>query len=324
MPSDTAEHVMNHRPLGATGINVSAIAFGAGPVPELMTGDDPDQQQRAVARAIDLGINWFDTAPGYGNGQSEKSLGAALAALGHPRQVHLATKVRLLAEDLNDIGGAVERSITASLARLKCQRLTLVQIHNAIAWRRGDEPNSITPQDVLGSGGLLPALARLQRDLREVIDSGALATMQRPYHLLNPSAGRPMPAGFGETNFGNLISHCHERGVGVLAIRVFAGGALLHQAPSRHTHRTPYFPLPLYQRDLQHAARIGGALNGHLSLKEAALRFALSHRGVAAAIVGFGTVGHVEEAVAIAAAGPLSAKELSRLDSLVHTHEAQV
>jgi aryl-alcohol dehydrogenase-like predicted oxidoreductase len=324
---------MEYRPLGTTNIRVSALAFGAGPVPDLMTGGEPGAQLRAVQRAIELGINWFDTAPGYGSGQSEQSLGAALAELGHPAHVHVATKIRLRDRDFADIPAAVETSIRASLARLQCERVTLLQVHNAITARRGDEPDSITPDDVLGPRGLLEALQGLQRacviehlgltgtgspqELGEVIRSRAFATIQIPYHLLNPSAAQAMPADFRETDFGNVMQCCREHGVGVLAIRVFAGGALLGNPPSKHTFRTPYFPLPLYERDQRHAALVAEKLPEGLTIKEAALRFVLSSPGVATAIVGFGDARHVDEAVAIAAAGPLSPSLMRELQSLV-------
>jgi aryl-alcohol dehydrogenase-like predicted oxidoreductase len=298
-----------------------------------MTGGNSDAQRIAVARAIELGINWFDTAPGYGSGESEQSLGAALAELGHPAHIHVATKVRLRDGDFADIPAAVEASVRASLARLQRDRVTLLQVHNAITNRRGDEPDSITPDDVLGPRGFLAALKELQRSgvvahlgltgtgdpqaLGEVIRSRAFATIQVPYHLLNPSAAQAMPADFRETNFGNVMEACREQGVAVLAIRVFAGGALLGNPPSKHTFRTPYFPLPLYERDQKHASLVTAALPAGLTIKEAALRFVLSSPSVATAIVGFGEAQHVDEAVAVAAAGPFSASLVADLQSLV-------
>ena len=74
---------MQYRTLGRTGINVSVISFGAGPVSGLMTGSDVNAQRDVVAAAIGAGINWFDTAPGYGAGSSETNLGRALSEI-HP------------------------------------------------------------------------------------------------------------------------------------------------------------------------------------------------------------------------------------------------
>jgi aryl-alcohol dehydrogenase-like predicted oxidoreductase len=72
---------VQYRRLGSTGIQVSALAFGAGPVSSLMTGSDVDAQLTVVRRALDAGVNWFDTAASYGLGQSEQSLGTALRRL---------------------------------------------------------------------------------------------------------------------------------------------------------------------------------------------------------------------------------------------------
>src|SRR5262249_49643490 len=140
-------NTMLYRPLGATGIRISAVAFGAGPVPALLTKPgQEDKQTETVRCAVDAGINWFDTAATYGDGRSEAFLGAALGALRVADCVHVATKVRLLAEHLGDIAGSVRASFDASLARLGLRRVTLLQVHNSITARRGDLPTSITPR----------------------------------------------------------------------------------------------------------------------------------------------------------------------------------
>ena len=138
--------------------------------------------------------------------------------------MHVATKVRLMGDDLSDIGGAVRRSLEASLARLRLPSVTLLQLHNSVTLRRGDEPTSIELADVLDPGGIADAFADLRAQglvqhvgltgighptaLRKVIQSGRFETIQTPYHLLNPSAGRDMPNCFSETNYGNVIADC--------------------------------------------------------------------------------------------------------------------
>src|SRR5436190_2000065 len=68
--------MLNTRPLGSTGLRISEISFGAGPVAALMTGNDREQQRKTIQHGIEAGINWFDTATTYGNGQSEINLRA--------------------------------------------------------------------------------------------------------------------------------------------------------------------------------------------------------------------------------------------------------
>lgn len=325
---------MQHRTLGRTGLAVSRLAFGAGPVPALLTGDDPAASQRAVAAALAAGINWFDTAATYGDGQSERMLGHALQATAGSDAAHVATKVRFTTADMDDVAGAVRRSLEASLERLGRGQVTLLQLHNSITLARGDEPTSITPHDVLAPGGVADALDAMRDEglvrhigltgighpaaLHEVIRSSRFDTVQTPYHLLNTSAGEDIAEGFAETNYGNLIAECARQQMGVFAIRVFAGGALLGQPPSQHTHRTKFFPLDLYQRDRQRAAAIEERLlEGGQKIDEVAVRFALSHPDITAAIVGFGERRHVDEAVGWAEAGPLSGEQLNDLSRYV-------
>lgn len=63
---------MELRTYGRTGMQVSLLGFGCGAVGGLMVRGDPADQQRAIARALDAGVNYFDTAVAYGNGESEK------------------------------------------------------------------------------------------------------------------------------------------------------------------------------------------------------------------------------------------------------------
>ena len=72
---------MEYRPLGSAAIQVSEIGFGCGNVGGLMIRGERSAQVRAVARALELGINYFDTAPSYGDGQSETNLGQALKGI---------------------------------------------------------------------------------------------------------------------------------------------------------------------------------------------------------------------------------------------------
>ena len=308
--------------LGSTGIRVSRIAFGAGPVPEVMTKDRPEEQRKLVQHALAAGVNWFDTAATYGKGQSEQSLGLALAELGATSEVHIATKVRIMPDQVDDIPRVVRQSVAGSLERLKIDQIALLQVHNSVTLRRGDEPTSLTPADILDPGGMLETFCQLREEgvirhlgitaigqpeaLCQVIRSGQFDTIQVPYHLMNPTAGQDLEGLFQESNYGNVIAECEQQGMGVFAIRVFAGGALVGRAPSAHTHTTKFFPLDLYVRDQQRAAKLADLLEGEMGLKEAAIRFTLGHPSVSSAIIGFGEPTHVDEAVDMAGRGPLS------------------
>lgn len=298
---------MRYRILGRTGLRISTVAFGAGPVSGLMTGHDHVAQTAAMKRAVGLGINWIDTAPGYGQGRSETNIGRTLAEINARESLQVATKVRLAPDQLSNIPHAIRVSVETSLQRLGLPAVTLLQLHNGLTARRDDEPFSITPHDVLGAGGVLEAFQELRRsglvrhigltgtgqaaEMREVVCSGGFDTIQVPYHLLNPTAGRASPDDSADCDYGNIIADCAGLNMGVFAIRVFAGGALLGQEPSGHTLTTPFFPLALYLRDRERADRL--ASTG--SLKEKALRFVLDDSRVHSAIIGFGSAEQLEE-----------------------------
>ncbi len=303
---------MQYRPLGLTGLSVSAISFGAGPVSNLLTGDEIDRQRAVLTRAVEAGVNWFDTAPGYGNGRSESCLGAVLAEQRAAQPLHVATKVRVNLTGETDLRPLVMQSVRESLSRLRLPRVTLLQIHNSITWNRNDQPTSVTPDDVLGDRGLLAGMQDA-RDagwvdhfgltgigdadaLRMVMRSGRFATIQAPFHLLNPSALRETPAEMCDPDYGGFLQTAYELAMGIFAIRVFAAGALLGSAPSAHTLRTPFFPLPLYQRDLERVAKLQQRLGSATAVGQQALAFVLSQPEISSAILGFGAVSHVDDA----------------------------
>jgi aryl-alcohol dehydrogenase-like predicted oxidoreductase len=128
---------MKYNILGKTGLRVSQLGFGCGSIGGLLVRGDYPTMRQAVNSAIELGINYFDTAPQYGNGQSEVNLGAVLRELG--ADVLIGSKVRLQGEDMGQIGGAILRSVEGSLRRLGRTTLDLIQMHNHIAFQRQPE-----------------------------------------------------------------------------------------------------------------------------------------------------------------------------------------
>ena len=308
------------RVLGRTGLQVSCLAFGAGPVSGLMTGDNLESQSETLKTLYDSGINWIDTAAGYGNGSSERSIGRVLAMLPIEvsREFHVATKVRIDFSSSLSFADQVRFSVDASLQRLQVPKVSLLQLHNGVTVRRNDQPSSVGIADVLDSGGILDALKRVQvegkadflgltgtgaaEQMRAVVNTREFDTIQVPFNLINPSAGRPVANDFVEQNYGNILEDCRSAGMGCFAIRVFAGGALLQQPPSDHTLKTPYFPLDLYCRDLERAASLeddvsGAGLLGGATLLQQSIEFAMSHPAIHSAIIGFGAPEHVVDAV---------------------------
>jgi aryl-alcohol dehydrogenase-like predicted oxidoreductase len=104
--------MMETRVFGRTGIRLSVLGFACGAVGGLMVRGDPRDQERTIARAIDVGVNYFDTAVQYGNGESEKNLGRILQNL-KPSNAVVGTKVRLPSAKFSSIADTVATSLEA-------------------------------------------------------------------------------------------------------------------------------------------------------------------------------------------------------------------
>ncbi len=113
---------MEMRAYGRTGMTLSVLGFGCGAVGGLMVRGDPSDQERAIARAFDVGVNYFDTAVQYGNGESEKNLGRILQSL-KPANAVVGTKVRLPSTGFGRIADTVTKSLEDSLTRLRRDRV---------------------------------------------------------------------------------------------------------------------------------------------------------------------------------------------------------
>ena len=293
----------------------------------MIRGEHADQV-KAVARAIELGINYFDTAPSYGDGQSETNLGKVLKELSD--DVFVGTKFRVTVHEPARIRDNVIASVEESLIRLQRERIDLIQMHNHVA--SVAEGGSVTPEETLGE--VVDALQELRDQgkvrfwgmtavgetaaLRRVIDSAQLNTVQSVYNLVNPSAGADVSTEFDMPNYGNLIGRASASGMGVLVIRVLAAGALTGEA-TRHPVAVPSVaPIGSGQEYAQDLARANEfrwlQREGYVeSLVEASLRFALGNTGVSSVLVGYSSQQHLEQAVEYAGRGPLPAEAMERL-----------
>ncbi len=326
---------METRVFGRTGMRLSVLGFGCGAVGGLMVRGDPRDQERTIARALAAGVNYFDTAVQYGNGESERNLGRVLAKL-RPANVAVGTKVRLPSVDFGRIAEAVTKSIEGSLARLTLERVDILHLHNAVTEAGGGE--ALSTAQVLGE--VVPTFERLRQDgkirflgltavgdtaaLQKVIDAGAFASAQVVYNMLNPSAAIALPPHYPAQDYGLLFDHTRAAGVGVIAIRVLAGGALSGSA-ERHPIASPP-PAPIgsalsYEDDIARARRLLPLVNeGYAaSLIEAATRFALSHPTVGTILVGMATPQQFDDALMAVEKGPLPRAALDRLSTLQHS-----
>lgn len=322
---------MQMRDFGRTGLKVSLLGFGCGAVGGLMVRGSAAEQERAIGTALDAGINYFDTAALYGNGQSETNLGRALKAL-KPKGALVGTKVRLGPDDRGRIAEAIRRSLEDSLRRLQMERVDILYLHNPIAQAGGG--NALSAADVLEQAA--PALEQLKQEgmirvagltavggtavLQEVIRSGRFGAAQVVYNLLNPSAARTLPEGFPAQDYGRLFD-ATKAGVGVVGIRVLAGGALSGSAERHPIASPPPEPIgsaPTYDTDLARAETFRPLVTeGYAaSLAEAATRFAISHPAMGTVLVGMASFEQFEASLQAVRKGPLPPEALDRVASL--------
>ncbi len=312
---------MEQRILGRTGVSVSVLGFGCGAVGGLMVRGSPADQERAVGRALEAGINYFDTAAAYGNGASEENLGRVLAKL-NP-QIFLSTKFTVLPEHRKDIAGGIAQSLEQSLRRLGRDHVDLLQLHNRIASGGSDRP--LEAATVLDQ--VVPALQALRQQgkirffgitalgdtpaLQKVVDSGAFDTAQICHNLLNPSASTALPPNFPAQDFEKLAVRAHAKGMGTIGIRILAGGALSGLETRHPTGAVAVEPIasgPDYSTDVKrtHAFQALVAAGYARSLIEAALRFSFASEAISTVLVGTSTLDQLETAITCANKGPLT------------------
>jgi aryl-alcohol dehydrogenase-like predicted oxidoreductase len=216
---------------------------------------------------------------------------------------------------------------------LRRDSVDIFHLHNAITENGGGEALSV--HQVLGE--VVPVFERLRTQgkirflgltaigdtsaLHQVIDARLFDSAQVVYNMLNPSAAVPLPANYPAQDYGRLFDHTKAAGVGVIAIRVLAGGALSGSA-ERHPIASPP-PEPIgsamtYEGDIARAQRLTALVTEGFagSLTEAATRFAIGNPAVGTILVGMATPQQFEDAFAAVEKGPLPAAALERLAAL--------
>jgi L-galactose dehydrogenase/L-glyceraldehyde 3-phosphate reductase len=321
---------MEQRPLGNTGLTVSALGFGCGAVGGLMVRGDAAEQRQAVSRALDAGITYFDTAASYGDGLSEEHLGQVMRDLGAWSRVVVGTKVRLRSEELQKPVEAIRASIEASLKRLGRSDVDLLNLHNPIALVSSD-PRALDLDTTLSgvARGLQEVIkAGLARHvgftglgdtaaIQEVVRAEPFESVQAYFNILNPSAGYVGHDG-GQQDFHGLIDTAARAGRAVIVIRVLAAGAAAAvpaRSPNAGDPGGNLVSGGSYATDLERA-QSAASLAHEMGLDgpvELAIRFGLSKAGVSTVLVGYSTLGQLEEAIKYAERGPLSADAVQRV-----------
>ncbi len=336
---------MIYREIGVTDVRVSEIGFGCGGNAGLMVKGTPEQQMEAISRALELGINYFDQAPDYGDGISETNLGRALKELG--AQPYITSKVEVRAENLSDIADHIVRSVDESLKRLGIDHLDFLQVHNGPVMEQpelsGRGYTHLSVDDYLRAGGALEGLQRVQSSgkarfigfitrgndvtaARQLIDTGAFNLINVSVNLLNPSASAKPTGMHIDHDYGGILNYAAAHGVGAAIYSPLAGGFLNDNAvaggpahPTAGGRRTP----EAMEAGLRQARALG-FLSKKLNpdsqaedhgLAEAAIRFVLSLEGVTTVLGGFSDRAQLEEIASFSGRGPLSEENMAQLET---------
>jgi aryl-alcohol dehydrogenase-like predicted oxidoreductase len=227
----------------------------------------------------------------------------------------------------------VTKSLEDSLRRLELDRVDIFHLHNEITIADGRESLSI--KRVLGE--VVPTFEKLKQRgmtrllgitalgdtpaLHEAIDSNLFDSAQVCYNMLNPSAGAALPPNYPAQDYRQIFDHTRAAGIGVIGIRVLAGGALTGIV-ERHPIAGPP-PLPIgsassYAADVARAQRLLPLVKEGFagSLGEAATRLAISHPAMGTILVGMATQEQFEQALTAIQKGPLPKSALERLATL--------
>ncbi|NYI92293.1 D-threo-aldose 1-dehydrogenase [Amycolatopsis endophytica] len=279
------------RPLGRTGLEVTPVCVGGGPLgsmPRNFGYDVPAEQGvRTVLRAFEGPFTFLDTSNNYSGGESERRIGEAIRRNGGlPDGFVLSTKVDRAADGTFD-GDQVRRSISESLDRLGLDRVPLLFLH---------DPEHIPFEDGVAPGGPVEALVRLRGEgvaehlgvaggpvglLRRYLDTGAFEVLltHNRWTLIDRSAD-------------DLIGYAHGRGIGVVNGAPFGGGILAKGAAAqpKYAYRSADEKILALVRHIETACAEHG-----VPLAAAALQFSMRDPRVSSTVVGISRPERVAE-----------------------------
>ncbi|MFJ4923304.1 aldo/keto reductase [Streptomyces sp. NPDC088725] len=286
---------MRHTTLGSSAVPVTGLSFGAAGIGNLYTPVTTEQAAAAIDAAWDASIRYFDTAPHYGLGLSERRLGEALRARDRDSYT-LSTKVGRLLEPLPDTGEALDdgfavpathrrvwdfsadgirRSIGESLERLGLDRIDVAYLHDP-----DDHENEAFEQ-------AYPALERLRAEgVVGAIGAGMNQTKMLTRFLRDTDVDTVLCAGrftlLDQSALTELLPEASARGKSVVVGGVFNSGLLADPRPGA-TYDYAAAPASLLDR----ALRMDAVTRRHgLPVRAAALHYPLRHPAVASVLVG--------------------------------------
>jgi L-glyceraldehyde 3-phosphate reductase len=227
---------------------------------------------------------------------------------------------------MDDVRGAVARSVENSLRLLRMDSVDVLHVHNRFTERRGEVTDSLSAEDALGP--VLDAYRLMQEmgktrfigisamdhhipAMHRILESGEYDTVLAYYNLLNTTAQDPAPPGASVIDQGQIIPLARSQNMGVIGIRSHAAGALTPQVDREVA------PGTLLARDLASAQTLDFLTDGPIkTLSQAAMVFSMMNRDIHTTVPGVKNVAEIEEIAACADLPPIPAVHLARLREL--------
>ncbi|WP_339820304.1 aldo/keto reductase [Paenibacillus sp. FSL R7-0216] len=316
---------MNYRTLGRTGLRISEIGYGAWGIGKSgWVGASDDESLQALRRSIELGLNFIDTALGYGDGHSEKLVGQVVREQkAQGKDIYVATKIPPKNGQWPARAGVpADETFTAehviacterSLGHLGLETIDVQQFH-------------VWSDEWVGQGSWLEGIQKLKEQGKirhfgvsindhqpenaiKLIETGVVDTVQVIYNL------------FDQSPEDQLLPACEKHHVGVIVRVALDEGGLTGKVTPETTFeegdfRNHYFrddrKQEVYNRVQKIAAELGVSLE---EMPEIALRYVLSHPAVSTVIPGMRTVRNVERNMPVGDGRGLSAEQVAKLKS---------
>ncbi|ENH97726.1 aldo/keto reductase [Gracilibacillus halophilus YIM-C55.5] len=322
---------MKYRKLGKTDMKISELSFGTWAIGGAWGQTNDKEALKGLERAMDAGVNFFDTADVYGDGHSEELL--AKATKGKEDQIYIATKF-CRAGDIHDPAtyskDSVTRYVDNSLRRLQRDQLDLIQIH-------------CPPIDILRDGSVFAVLDQLKQEGKirhygvsvETVEEGLLS-MENP----NVDVLQVIFNVFRQKPITELFPVAQEKNVGILARVPLASGLLTGKFSTNHQfeqddHRKfnrngeafnvgeTFAGLP-FEKGVALANELEWIAENRGNMTRAALQWILSYDAISSVIPGFKSVKQVEDNLAALDVPSFTEQELETLRTFyqeeVHQH----
>jgi myo-inositol catabolism protein IolS len=319
---------MDHRPFGRTGLEVSPIGFGCWEVGGGYGHAEEDDFARAVGRALDLGVNIFDTAEGYGMGTSEQALGRALG--GRRDEAVVVTKFGMNYRDKPNLRDSSRERVLASIDKsLKNLGTDYVDVY-LVHWPDRETPFDETMQaldDVVRDGKVrFVGLSNFKRDeIEACAQTRRVDVVQYGWNM------------FDRRMATEILPYCEENGIGFMAYGSLAYGLLTGTFTEDHDFGSAdwrsrqgnmgaiklfnaLFGPEKFKDNVRAVDELKGiAAKYDRSLPQLALRWATSHPDVSTALVGCRTVGELEDNVG-AVGWTIADDDLAEIDAIFERH----